>query len=225
MRYTTGGIGIDKVSFGLTQISIYGNDKFTEWTKDGVLIKKVVKPGDDQMTIILGPGKKIKPNVANPASNKWATARLDDMLRSLPKFGLTDPVGITMVGKELHIVMPPASKRAKLLRGHNKATLAARVSPADTTAPELPLNNTLDKVMHDVLADGSISRNGVIMPKELIPADAYEQLTGGKMAAESPYDEVKRLIARLNAIRAEVGEDKLGAYPTNGLFKAVFTLT
>lgn len=208
MRFAAGGIGIDKVSFTLTSINVYGNKAFTEWTKGGVLISKVLSPGNGQMTLILAKGVNRVPNEADPERHAWAIARANDMLRALPAFGLTDPVGCSVVDGKLNIVIPEASKRAKLTRGRNKSTEAA----AKTSAVSLPHTPTQS---HPTAKPASVTMDRVMN-------DVERQRMTPEMEI---FEETQKLIARLNQLREKIGEDKMGAYPNNGTFRAVFTLS
>lgn len=198
MRYATGGIGIDKVSMALTAISIQGNDKFRAWTKGGALVKRIVKPGDGQMTLVVGKGMQKVPVEANK-DNYWCKAYTGAQKKlNLPKFGQTDPVGVTIVDDELHIVIPEASKRAKLQRGRNKATLEKQQAISETDTEETPPANTLEKVMRDV------SR----MP-ELPPTPSTD-----------PVAALRQAVQRVNALVDELeGQAELGiSYETRKLF-------
>ena len=47
MRTTIGGIGVDQASATLTGISVYGNQQFHDWVKDGARVVKIVNPNGE----------------------------------------------------------------------------------------------------------------------------------------------------------------------------------
>lgn len=135
MRITTNGIGIDTVSCTLTGMAIYGNDKFVEWGRDGIKVSRIIpERGDQPMTIELTRTSQGYPTVSKSGRaswiRNWSKSHMPGDL--VPKFGQTSPVLIRLDGPDkIEIIMPPAEKRARLLR----PTRTSRKN-----SPELPLD-------------------------------------------------------------------------------------
>ena len=155
MRMTKRGIGVDRVSFSLTSVAVYGNDKFAEWGQKGVRLSKLVNPGGGELVIVL----RLDPTVGQTytttyySGNSWRTSYTAEMKKAprLPKFGLTGPVAVDLSddGQEMRITMPPADKRTKLLRGPNKKK-TGKAAQLEMPGVSAPYTNTIEKVMADI---------------------------------------------------------------------------
>jgi len=226
MRYATGGIGIDKVSMGLTAFGVTGNDKFAEWIKDGARLTKVLNPGSGEMTIVIRkvPGST-KPRSDTP--NAWhhpypsAIKKLEP-----PKFGQTDPLLVRVTGDEMAIVVPPEAKRAKLLRGPNKKNrkAVATTLPVD---PEKP-TNTIERVYQDILTPKpevapTLSPELEPEPVTAVPAPVVAEPAPTPAPTGDPdmFSRLTTAVAEINKLRDEHNNLMIGVSSLGRLYVTI----